>query len=183
MSQRPLRFPEDFDEMFVRRSRHHNFLGNQADVTAIPDPYVPEQFAKENLRVAFRDRFHAEDSDVDGIFWGDQFTYPLEIKEKTVAQDPSLGEWFGLDIGPFVKLAYYAAKRGNLNSLFVVREIDDEQTRNPVEWWFVKFEELARFASWVGQGGGRNMRGGSSTVVKVPRQIFHRLTKEELSKL
>lgn len=183
MVQHPIGFPEDFGDAFVRRERRYNFLNNEADVSGITDASIPEQFAKENLRVTFRNHYFAEDSDVDGIFWGDQYTYPLEIKEKTVAEDDSLGEWFGIDLGPFVKLAYYAAKRGNLNSLFVVREIDDEQRRNHVEWWFVKFEELARFASWVAQGGGQNMRGGGSTVVKVPRRIFHPLTAAELRNL
>ena len=139
-----VQFPEHFDDFFVERDRRHNFLANNADLAWLPDASVAGEFSKECLRIAFRNRYLAEDSDVDGIFWGDQFTYPIEIKEKTVANDGQLGDWFGLDVGPFVKLAYYAAKRGNLNSLFVVHEIDDEQTRNHVGWWFVRFEELAR---------------------------------------
>jgi len=76
----------------------------------------------------------SEMSDVDGIFWGNQYTYPIEIKEKTTANDNKVGDFFGLDLGPFVKLAFYAAKRGNLHSIFVVREIDNPTTRNLVGW-------------------------------------------------
>lgn len=83
--------------------------------------------------------------------------YPVEVKEKTPAHDRRLGQYFGLDIGPFVKLAFYAARRGNLHLIFVVREIDHEAQRNLVEWWHITFEQLAQYASWVFSGGGRSM--------------------------
>jgi hypothetical protein len=94
-----------------------------------------------------------------------------------------MGPFFGLDVGPFVKLAFYAAKRGNLHSLFLVREIDNAEERNLVQWWFIKFDELAQFASWVQQGGGPNMGGGRSSVVRVPKCEFHPLTAESLNAL
>jgi hypothetical protein len=78
-------------------------------------------------------------------------------------------------MGPFVKLSFYATMSGTLHSMFVVREIDNVQDRNLVHWWFITFNHLARFASWVAQGGGRNMAGGGSTVVKIPRQEFQHL--------
>ena len=96
----------------------------------------------------------SEMSDIDGIFWGQQFTYPLEIKEKTVANDSKVGDYFGIDVGPFVKLAFYAAKKGNLHSLFFVREINNTEDREIVNWWFITFDTLAQFASWIPQGGG-----------------------------
>ena len=80
----------------------------------------------------FQSAFKSQISDVDGILWGERFTYPLEIKEKTAATDKVLGDYFGLDVGPFVKLAYFAARQGNLHSLFIVREIDNVEERN---WW------------------------------------------------
>lgn len=175
-------FPEGI-EGFTSRVRRHNFLSNEADVSLIPEFAVPEEFSKENLRVAFHTRFFAEISDVDGVFWGQQHTYPLEIKEKTAGTDTGIGEYFGLDIGPFVKLAFYAAKRGNLKSLFIVREIDDEQTRNLRQWWFITFEELAQVASWLGLPGGQNMRGGASTVVRIPKTQFTPLNADTLALL
>jgi hypothetical protein len=120
---------------------------------------------------------------VDGIFWGQQFTYPLEVKEKTAAEDNRLGPYFGLDVGPFVKLAYYAAKRGNLQSLFIVREINNTEARELVQWWFITFEQLARYASWVQRAGGAGMNGGASAVVRIPRSEFRPLNAENLRAL
>jgi hypothetical protein len=124
-----------------------------------------------------------EVSDVDGIFWGQQHTYPIEIKEKTAAVDNRLGEYFGIDVGPFVKLAYYAAKKGNLHSLFVVREIADVASRALRTWWCITFETLATFASWTPIAGGRSMGGGASSVVKIPKNEFKEMTAETLAGL
>ena len=168
---------------FVNRSRKHTFLRYKTDSTIIPAASVPEEFTKEHLRVTLQTAFMTETSDIDGIIWGQQFTYPIEIKEKTAADDNKLGPYFGLDVGPFVKLAFYAAKKGNLHSLFFVREIDDTTTRNLVGWWFITFDKLAQYASWVPQGGGMNMQGGGSTVVKIPKAEFVPLTKTALENL
>jgi len=165
------------------RTRPYNFLRYETDTQMIPDAAVPEEFSKEHLRVSIENAFLAEISDIDGVFWGNQITYPLEIKEKTAAQSSDLGPFFGLDLGPFVKLAFYAAMGGQLHSIFVVREIDDVQHRNLVNWWFITFDRLARFASWVPQGGGPNMGGGRSSVVKIPRQEFQNLNAQTLAQL
>jgi hypothetical protein len=135
------------------------------------------------VRVAFNSPLMSETSDVDAIVWGRQHTYPVEIKEKTPAPSDDLGDYFGLDIGPFVKLSFYAAKKGNLHSLFVVREITDPVTRNLAGWWAITFETLAQYASWVYQGGGTNMRGGASSVVRIPKAEFSPLDKAFLDAL
>jgi hypothetical protein len=166
-----------------QRTRNYNWLQYHTDTARIPDEFVTEEFLKEHLRVSALTPYTAEISDVDGILWGNEKTYPLEIKEKTAASDSKLGDYFGIDVGPFVKLAYYAAKRGNLHSLFVVREIEDTTTRALRRWWFIPFDRLAQYASWNQQGGGTNMRGGASTVVRIPKDRFTELTREELEKL
>jgi hypothetical protein len=176
-------FPKCVDDIFSPRGRRYNYLRNHTDTTTIPESAVAEEFSKEHLRVSIQNAFMAEVSDVDGIFWGRQFTYPLEIKEKTAAENSKLGPYFGLDVGPFVKLAHYAARRGNLHSLFVVREIDGTETRNLRNWWFITFERLATFASWVPMAGGRNMGGGNSSVVCIPKCEFSPLSQENLEKL
>lgn len=168
---------------FRPRMRAYNFLRYHADVGRIPEDSVSEEFSKENLRVGFASRYMAEISDVDGILWGDRFTYPLEIKEKTPASDNVVGDYFGLDGGPFVKLAFYAAKQGNLHSLFIVRQIDSQEERNLVGWWFITFHQLAQYASWVIQGGGPNMAGGRSTVIKIPKAEFTPLNAQTLRTL
>ena len=171
------------DVGFQVRARRYNFLNNDTQLTDLPDAAVPEEFTKEHLRVSFNTRYMAEISDVDGLFWGTQHTYPLEIKEKTSGSSSDMGEYFGLDVGPFVKLAYYAAKRGNLHSIFVVREIDNEEDRNLIAWRFITFDHLAQFASWVSQGGGTNMRGGASSVVRIPKAEFSTLNAQTLAAL
>lgn len=170
-------------EEFSPRERSYNFLRYRADISSLPDIAVPEEFWKENLRVALQSRVIAEVSDVDGVLWGSKIAYPLEIKEKTAATDKKLGDYFGLDIGPFVKLAFYAAKQQNMHSLFVVREIDNVNDRNLVNWWFIPFERLARYASWIKQTGGTSMQGTSSAVVKIPKAKFSPLNHNELAKL
>lgn len=176
-------FPDSMDAYFTRRERRYNFLRYHGDPSGIPPAVIGEEFAKEHLRVSFQNQYMAEISDVDGILWGQQLTYPLEIKEKTVAHTTKIGHYFGIDVGPFVKLAFYAAKRGNLHSLFVVREIADTTTRALVQWWFITFEQLARFASWNKIGGGTNMMGGASTVIQIPRAEFSPLDHDHLAKL
>lgn len=176
-------FPESVAHLFTTRSRRYNYLRYRTDAHQIIPEAIPEEFSKEHIRVAFNNPFQAEVSDVDGIFWGQQFTYPLEIKEKTPAFDRRLGPYFGLDVGPFVKLAHYGARSGNLRSLFIVREIDNPISRRLVSWWFITFENLAKFASWVPRAGGAGMGGGSSSVVCIPKSEFRQLNAENLSLL
>jgi hypothetical protein len=171
------------DLNFLPRGRSFNFLRNDTNVSALHPSQIPEEFSKEHLRVFVASRFLTEMSDIDGLFWGQQFTYPIEIKEKTAAKSSSLGPYFGLDLGPFVKLSFYAASRGHLHALFVVREIDNVTDRTLVNWWFITFEKLALYASWVQQSGGTNMLGGGSAVVKVPRAEFILMNSTTLSQL
>lgn len=168
---------------FRVRVKKHSFLRYHTDTSSIPDLAVPEEFSKEHLRITFQNQFFSEISDVDGIFYGTQIAYPLEIKEKTCAPDRKFGDYFGLDLGPFVKLAFYAAKRGNLHSIFIVREIDSVEDRNLVGWWFITFERLAQFASWNPRRGGTSMLGGASTVVPVPKAEFQSLNAGTLAAL
>ena len=165
------------------RNRPYNFLRYAADSSLIPAVAVPAEYSKEHLRVSFQTMFMAEVSDVDGIFWGEQFTYPLEVKEKTPAADSKMGEFFGLDVGPFVKLAFYAAKRGHLHSLFIVREINNVEQRELVNWWFITFEQLATYASWISRAGGTSMGGGASSVVRIPKCEFRELNSANLASL
>ncbi|MGC8618718.1 MAG: hypothetical protein ACP5UZ_08320, partial [Thermoplasmata archaeon] len=158
-------------------------LKYKTDVSAIPDQGLEVEFTKELLRVSVASLYMAEISDIDGVFWGNRIAYPLEIKEKKSASDPKIGEYFGLDVGPFTKLAFYAARSGNMESLFIVREITDTDTRNLKEWKFIKFEDIAKYSSWVPQGGGKNMQGGSSSVIKIPADRFSPMDSRNLGVL
>jgi hypothetical protein len=151
---------------------------------------LSEVFTHEHLFRSFRELFTSEASDFDCIFAGRSKSYPVEIKEKTVGNDslkngtPGLmGEYFGLDMSPFIKLAFFANKAQNMDSLFVVREIDSVETRNLVAWWAITFEEITRGVSLTPMGGGTSMTGGGSTVAKIPKSAFHRMTPEYLESL
>lgn len=168
---------------FNERHGRYNFERYHNDVSAIPAESVPIEFSKESARVAFNSPYYCEPSDVDGLFWGEQLTYPIEVKEKTRANDRTIGDFFGIDVGPFVKLAYYAAKRGNLHSLFVVREIDNQEDRNLVAWRYITFDNLAQYASWVFRAGGQSMTGGRSATVRVPADQFRVLDNQALASL
>jgi len=168
---------------FSKRKNAYNFLRYKTIASIIPTASIPEEFTKEHLRVSFQNNFMSEMSDIDGVLWGEQHTYPIEIKEKTVANDSKVGEYFGLDAGPFVKLAFYAAKKGNLHSLFFVREIDNVTDRKLINWWFITFDTMAQYASWIPGSGGPNMLGGASTVIKIPKAKFTELNAATLSQL
>jgi hypothetical protein len=181
--QNPVNFPQAL-EGFAIRQRNYNFLRyNTLGSSEIPATQLPEEFTKEHIRVCFQNHLMAEVTDLDGIYWGQNLTYPLEIKEKTPAVDTKFGEWFGLDAGPFIKLSFFSSKRQNFNSIFVVREIDSVEDRNLVNWWYITFDRLARYASWNIQGGGQNMGGGRSTVVRIPKSKFQLLDKNALQSL
>lgn len=163
--------------------KRYNFLRYKSKANAITAALVPTEFSKEHLRVSIQTASIVECSDVDGIFWGQRTTYPIEIKEKTAATDSRLGPYFGIDAGPFAKLAFYASRQRNMSSLFVVREIDSAHSRNLLDWWFITFDRLADSASWVTGSGGKNMIGRSSTVIRIPKAAFSRLDANALKLL
>jgi hypothetical protein len=168
---------------FSLRKGRYNFLRYHTDANQIPLASLPEEFTKEHLRVYFQNRFMCEISDIDGIFWGEQYTYPIEIKEKTVGKDPKVGEYFGIDVGPFVKLAFYAAKKGNLHFLFFVGEINNITDRQLVNWWFITFDKKTLFSSLASLKGRNNMPGRIGTVLKIPKAEFTSLTAATFSLL
>jgi hypothetical protein len=180
--QQHIDFPEGITG-FNRRERKYSFLRYHTNATSIPVNSIPEEFTKENVRVAFQNYYMSEISDIDGILWGRQYTYPIEIKEKTPGKDRQMGEFFGLDVGPFVKLAFYSAKRGNLHSIFIVREIENVTTRTLVRWWYITYVKLAQYAGWTPIGGGRNMRGGGSAVIRIPKSEFSPLDADSIQTL
>jgi hypothetical protein len=159
--------------MFIPRRGKYNFLKYHANVSGISDEAIQDQYSLAALRIYANNAYMMETSDVDRLLWGANTIYPVEVKEKTrVTNDVNIGEWFGLDVGPFTKLAFFAAWYGQLKSLFIVREIADTETRQLVQWWAIEFADVAKHASWVFQSGGANMLGGRSAVVRIPLHAF-----------
>lgn len=104
-------------------------------------------------------------------------SYPVELKSKTVARDKTLGEWFGIDMGPFAKLSFFTSNSMNNDALYIVEEIEEiDKNRMHIEWYGITFSQLVKSCSWVGQGGGRGMTGGRSSTYKVPKSAFTQLS-------
>jgi hypothetical protein len=101
--------------------------------------------------------------------------FPVELKSKSVVNDNILGDWFGIDMGAFAKLALFTANSMNTDALYVVQEVYAD--RNHVEWYGLRFTELVKSCSWAGQAGGTGLMGGSPSTFKVPKAAFTRLVE------
>jgi hypothetical protein len=179
---KPSRFPEGLDG-FEPRDRRYNFLRYSADSSVIPPHAVAQEFAKESCRIMFQEKWMCELTDFDGIFFGGNRTYPVEVKVKSVAEDKSTGEYFGLDIGPFVKLAFFNVRDAALDGLFIVKETRSDEARTHAGWWMITFRRLAQVASWQPRAGGRGMIGGTSSTVMIPKWAFSPMTSDTLAAL
>lgn len=132
---------------------------------------VSELFWFEYTRYFFQIDYLLSNNDLDMYVIGASGSaYPIELKSKQAASNPALGEWFGIDMGPFAKLAFFTANGMNTEALYVVEELDGGG--HSVNWLAVRYTELVRACSWVGQGGGIGMTGGTSTTYKVPKAAF-----------
>ena len=147
--------------------------------TSLPEWKSPSMirdlFWFEYARYYCQTSFLTSNNDLDLFIIGQSGSpYPVEIKSKSSAKDDALGEWFGLDIGPFAKMAFFTSNSMNTDALYVVRELND--LRNNVQWHGIKFTELVKSCSWVVQGGGQGMSGGKSATIKIPKAAFQDLT-------
>ena len=180
-----LPFPQDYGTFpisidgFRQRPRRYNFLRCSTDASLIPEVAVPDEFTKEHLRVTFQSMYLSELSPIDGIFWGNQFTCPLEISEQPTVTDRQIGKHFRLGLRSFIKVMLLAANSRTLNSLFIVGEVEAVKSSDLFGWWFTTFEHIARFAS----SATRDSRHGPSTVIRIPKGEFQPLSKAALSGL
>ena len=171
---------------FTARTRAYNHLrykNDPASLEGFNDLELARLYALESVRITVAADYFAEASDIDTLLWGRSRVYPIEMKEKTRANDQDIGPWFGLDVGPFTKLGFYAAWYQRFSSLFVVREIGDVQTRKLVRWWVVDFDTIAKRASWVLRSGGTSMGGSASAVIRIPIDAFTELDAAYLQSL
>lgn len=135
---------------------------------------VSELFWKEYSRYFLHRQFLVSSNDLDFFIVGKSGrAYPIEFKSKTVAIDASLGDWFGIDVGPFSKLSFFVSLSNNMEALYFVEEVD--VNGSTIEWWGIKFSELLKTCHWVSQSGGIGMGGGASVTIKVPKVSFQAL--------
>lgn len=128
-------------------------------------------FWKEYVRYFIQVKRYVSSNDLDFFLIGKSGkAYPVELKSKTVYTDRTIGDWFGIDVGPYTKLSFFVSLSNNMEALYFIEEIDNNgQTLN---WIGIKFSDLLKYCHWVTQGGGKGMSGANSTTIKVPRTVF-----------
>lgn len=147
---------------------------NRQDPIWTSSSLITGLFWKEYSRYYLHRNYLVSSSDLDFFIVGKSGkAYPIEFKSKAIYIDNTLGDWFGIDIGPFTKLAFFVSLSNNMEALYFVEEID--LLGNTLQWWGVKFSLLLKNCHWVSQSGGTGMGGGSSATVKVPKIIFEPL--------
>jgi hypothetical protein len=79
---------------------------------------VPELFWLEYTRYYFKIDHLVSNNDLDMYVIGlSGSAYPVELKSKKAAKSPTLGDWFGIDMGPFAKLAFFTANAMNNDAI------------------------------------------------------------------
>ena len=137
---------------------------------------VKNLFSFEYSRYYFQVDYLTSNNDLDiFIVGGSGKVYPVELKRKSKASDKSIGDWFGIDMGPFAKLAFFTANLMNNDAIYIVEEVDADGVF--LDWWGIKFTELVKSCHWVGQAGGRGMTGGASSTFKIPKAAFSNLNE------
>ena len=137
---------------------------------------ISELFWFEYTRYYCQVDYLVSNNDLDLFIVGQSGSaYPVELKSKSPVVDSSLGDWFGLDVGPFAKMTFFTANSMNTDALYVVQEVDE--FRNHIEWLALKFTDLVKNCSWVIQSGGKGMMGGASSTIKIPKAAFTPLDK------
>jgi len=136
---------------------------------------VRDMFWFEYSRYYCQVDFLVSNNDLDLFIIGKSGSaYPVELKSKAPVLDDILGDWFGLDIGPFAKMTFFTANSMHTDALYIVQEVDRD--RNLVQWLGIKFTDLVKSCSWVGQAGGTGMGGGTSSTIKIPKLAFTNLS-------
>lgn len=150
-----------------RRIDHTDLLWN--------DPVIiTALFWKEYTRYFIKTMFSGGSADMDFFLIGiSGRAYPIEFKSKTVVNDPKYGDWFGIDFGPFAKLSFFVSMSLNMEAIYFVEEVNSMGL--PIAYWGIKFRDLLKCCDWVISSGGRNMSGGTSSTVKIPKTEFQDL--------
>lgn len=147
---------------------------DRQDLTWNNTNIVTDLFWKEYSRYFLHRQFLVSSNDLDFFIIGKSGrAYPIEFKSKTAVVDNSIGDWFGIDVGPFSKLSFFVSLSNNMEALYFVEEID--ANGNTIEWWGIRFSQLLKNCHWVAQSGGTGMGGGGSVTVKVPKIVFEPL--------
>jgi hypothetical protein len=131
--------------MPLNSDRAIRFLESQADTSIITN-----LFWKEYSRYFCHKSYLTSAADLDFFIVGKSGrAYPIELKSKAVVVDASAGNWFGIDINPFVKLSFFVSLSNN-----------------------VEFSKLLKYCSWVPKPGGTAMGEEGLQLSRFLRKYF-----------
>jgi len=120
------------------------------------------------LDVLLRDRRKGM-IDFDGILKRNNEFWLLESKEKDPARRGNT-QYFGWDSR---RLAWYFYVQNccGLKTLYIVRQVNNQEERMFVDWKYIRLNDFAASASWLSESGG----GGGSGTITAPLAAFDRL--------
>lgn len=139
------------------------------------------RYGLKNLALIYSNRFFLDIElggfkksmiDFDGIIQdGSNFT-AVETKEKDALKETSnKNDWyFGWDSRRLGWYLYLKEQIG-LDSLYVIREVANQTSRNFVAWKGISLKEFCECASWLSEHGG----GGGSGTITAPYLKFRKL--------
>lgn len=163
-----------------RAYRPRNTGANTAILTALPSDVIDDIYLKQRLFDDLNVTHRMAAVDLDYFYFGRERIVPIEIKEKICAEPGTPNAYFGLDIGPFIKLCLFLQSG---EPLFVVREIFDAQQRTNAQWKYIHFKEALTASNWVAIEGGTSMTGGRSVTVRIPYTRFDDLNSSAMHEL
>ena len=122
-------------------------------------------------------------SDIDAIFWGEQYTYPIEIKEKTAAEDKQIGDYFEIEIEQVVSNAEIFSRRGNQESIFFIREVEENKIKIKSKWWFTTLNKIRKDLNRIGDQICNLKFKRKHAAIKISKDFFVPLNRNQLTNL
>lgn len=121
-------------------------------------------YLKVKLKASFIDPY-----DVDAFLVGfNGNVFPVEIKEKSRTDK---GE-FGIDAGRILMMMRLCITTDS-NALYIIREVDNSQSRSIVGYKYITFSDMLMNVSWNLQAGGIGMGGGNTQTIMMTCKAFH----------
>jgi len=120
-------------------------------------------YLKVKLKASYIDPY-----DVDAFLVGfNGNVFPVEIKEKSRTDK----EEFGIDAGRILMMMRLCITTDS-NALYIIREIDNSETRNHIGYKFITFSDMIMNVSWNLQAGGIGMGGGHTQTIMITCKAF-----------
>ena len=218
---------DDIMDDFKEAGSSRNQYNHKSKMEWIEDENeIQRIFWKEHLRI-FINKYKKEIVDIDSLIYYKKEFFLMEIKSKTKAKYGSIGDYFGLDICPYVKMNFF--KTFGIETYFFVIETeytDDEkeerseenerkgeenkkkeikkksneepfdekekvnkkankskikdqefQKRDIISYLVINCDKINKYSAWLQISGGTSMGGGTSSLIKIPKNKFKNVKK------